>query len=107
MKTFGAAVVMLSVVVGLAAQSTTNQIPAGPPVAVSDGWYHLQTCSIARGRQAPAMPLSEALRKGHGACPICDPLEHEPEWAAFVTSHGAAIKEEIRIRREAEAAETK
>jgi hypothetical protein len=107
MKALGAAVVTLSLVIGLAAQSGNTQIPAGPSVAVSDGWYHLQTCSIARGRQAPAMPLAEALRKSNGPCPICDPLEHEPEWAAFVTAHGAAIKEEVRIRREAEAAEAK
>jgi len=107
MKALGAAVLTLSLVIGLAAQSGTTQIPGGPSVAVSDGWYHLQTCSIARGRQAPAMPLAEALRKSNGPCPICDPLEHEPEWAAFVTAHGAAIKEEVRIRREAEAAEAK
>ena len=107
MKALGATVVILSLAIGLAAQSGTAQIPAGPSVAVSDGWYHLPTCSIARGRQAPAMPLAEALRKSNGPCPICDPLEHEPEWAAFVTAHGAAIKEEVRIRRDAEAAEAK
>jgi len=107
MKTLGAAVVILSLAIGAAAQSGTAQIPAGPSVAVSDGWYHLPTCTIARGRQAPTMPLAEALRKSNGPCPLCDPLEHEPEWAAFVTAHGAAIKEEVRIRREAEAAEAK
>jgi hypothetical protein len=53
------------------------------------------------------MPLAEALRKSNGPCPICEPLEHQPEWAAFVTAHGAAIKEEVRVRREAEAAEAK
>jgi hypothetical protein len=107
MKALGAAVITLSLAIGAAAQSGTAQIPAGPSVAVSDGWYHLATCSIARGRQAPSMPLAEALRKSNTPCPICEPLEHEPEWAAFVTAHGAAIKEEVRIRREAEAAEAK
>jgi hypothetical protein len=53
------------------------------------------------------MPLAEALRKGNGPCPICEPLDHQPEWAAFVTSHAAAIREEVRAKLAAEAAEKK
>jgi hypothetical protein len=83
------------------------QIPAGPSVRISDGWYHLEDCSIAVGRQAPSVPLADALRKSHTACPICEPLAHQPEWAAFVKSHGDAIKDEVKARLEAEAAEAK
>ena len=107
MKVVVAAVLVSALAIAVAAQSGAAQIPAGPLVAVSDGWYHLESCSIARGRKAPSMAMAEALRKSNGPCPICDPLEHEPEWAAFVTTHGAAIKEEVRIRREADAAEAK
>ena len=107
MKVMAAAVVVLLLAIGVAAQSGVAQIPAGPAVAVSDGWYHVESCSIARGRKAPTMPLAEALRASNRQCPICDPLEHEPEWAAFVTAHVAAITEEIRIRKEADAAEAK
>lgn len=83
------------------------QIPAGPNVRVSDGWYHLATCTIAEARQAPTMTLAEALRKQFGPCPICEPLKREPEWAAFVASHAMAIKEEVRAKAAAETADAK
>ena len=101
----GSAAVMLTMAIAVVAAS--RQIPAGPSVQVSDGWYHVDTCPIARGRQAPSMTLSDALRKSNGPCPICEPLDHQPEWAAFVKSHGATIKEEVRAKAEAEAAEKK
>jgi hypothetical protein len=84
-----------------------EQIPPGPSVRVSDGWYHLETCSIAVGRQAPAMPLAEALRKSNRPCPICEPLQHQPEWAEFVKAHGETIKAEVKAKAEADAAEAK
>jgi hypothetical protein len=87
--------------------SQGTQIPAGPSVRVSDGWYHVEDCSIAVGRQAPSMPLAEALRRSQRACPICEPLAHQPEWAAFVTSHGETIKAEVKAKAEADAAEAK
>ncbi len=83
------------------------QIPAGPDIRVSDGWYHLAECSIAVGRQAPSMPLQQALRQSLRACPICEPLEHQPEWAAFVKAHGETIKAEVKAKAAAEAAEAK
>ena len=107
MRVVAAIVISLSLVLSLAAQSDTAQIPAGPSVPVSDGWYHVESCTVAIGRKAPSMPLAEALRKSNDPCPLCDPLLQQPEWAAFVTAHGAAIKEEVRVRLEAEAAEAK
>jgi len=94
-----------AVIVARASQAT--QIPAGPSVRVSDGWYHLEDCSIAVGRQAPSMPLADALRKSQRPCPICEPLAHQPEWAAFVASHGDTIKAEVKAKAEADAAEAK
>ncbi|HXT71862.1 MAG TPA: hypothetical protein VN700_19060 [Vicinamibacterales bacterium] len=84
-----------------------SQIPPGPDVRVSDGWYHLADCSIAIGRQAPSLPLQQALRQSMRACPICEPLEHQPEWAAFVKAHGESIKAEVKAKADAEAAEAK
>jgi hypothetical protein len=83
------------------------QIPPGPSVRVSDGWYHLEDCSIAVGRQAPSMPLADALRRSQRPCPICEPLAHQPEWAAFVASHGETIRAEVKAKAEADAAEAK
>ncbi len=83
------------------------QIPPGPSVRVSDGWYHLDDCSIAVGRQAPSMPLSEALRRSQRPCPICEPLLHQPEWAEFVKAHGETIAAEVKAKAEADAAEAK
>lgn len=101
-------VVLVALIAGTAARAGQEpQIPAGPSVRVSDGWYHLDDCSIAVGREAPAMPLADALRKNNRACPICEPLLHQPEWAAFVKSHGEAIKAEVKAKAEAEAAEAK
>ena len=94
-----------AVIVARAGQAT--QIPPGPSVRVSDGWYHLEDCSIAVGRQAPSMPLADALRKSQRPCPICEPLAHQPEWAAFVASHGDTIKAEVKAKAEADAAEAK
>jgi hypothetical protein len=62
---------------------------------------------IAQGRQAPSFALADALRQKAGPCPICEPLEHEPEWASFASTHGPAIVEELRVKAEAEAAEAK
>ena len=100
-------VVWLCAIVGVAGRAQVTQIPAGPSVRISDGWFHLEDCSIAVGRQAPAVPLAEALRKSHRACPICEPLRHQPEWAAFVKAHGDTIKAEVKAKVEAEAAEAK
>jgi hypothetical protein len=83
------------------------QIPSGPSVRVSDGWYHLDDCSIAVGRQAPSMPLADALRKSQRPCPICEPLLHQPEWAEFVKAHGETIAAEVKAKAEADAAEAK
>lgn len=91
----------------MAARQESVQIPAGPSVPVSDGWYHDPTCSIARGRQAPSMPLADAIRQKMTPCPLCEPLKLNPEWAAFVASHGEAIKEAVRAREAAAAAEVK
>lgn len=106
-----AALLISSVVVltaAVAARATEPpQIPAGPTVRISDGWYHLEDCNIAVGRQAPSVTLAEALRRANGPCPICEPLRHKPEWAEFVAAHGEAIKTEVRARTEAEAAEAK
>lgn len=92
--------------VALAAQAQ-SPIPAGPTVLVSDQWYHVDTCTIAVARKAPSMSLADALRAGNRACPLCEPLHKQPEWAAFVKTHADAIREEVRLRREAEAAEAK
>jgi hypothetical protein len=99
-------VVLLATVIAVRASQST-QVPAGPSVRVSDGWYHLEDCSIAVGRQAPSMPLADALRKSQRPCPICEPLTHQPEWAAFVASHGDTIKAEVKAKAEADAAEAK
>ena len=101
-------VAVMALVMSIAVRaSQSTQIPAGPSVRVSDGWYHVEDCSIAVGRQAPSMPLAEALRKSQRPCPICEPLAHQPEWAAFVASHGDTIKAEVKAKAEAEAAEAK
>jgi hypothetical protein len=92
--------------VALGAQSQSS-IPPGPAVLVSDQWYHLETCSVAVARKAPQMALADALRQGNRACPLCEPLHHVPEWAAFVKAHGDAIREEVRLKAEADAAEVK
>ena len=84
-----------------------QQIPPGPSVRVSDGWYHLDDCSIAVGRQAPSMPLADALRRSQRPCPICEPLLHQPEWAKFVKAHGETIATEVKAKAEADAAEAK
>src|SRR4026207_2483941 len=84
-----------------------SPIPPGPDVRVSDGWYHLEDCSIAVGRQAPSMPLADALRKSQRPCPICEPLAHQPEGAAFAAPHGDTIKAEVKAKAEADAAEAK
>ena len=97
-------VVYLSVVTTLVvAAQQAAVIPPGPAVQVSDGWYHVESCSIAQGRQAPSMPLAEALRQKTGPCPFCEPHKARPEIAEFVTAHGAAIAEDLR--RQADAAE--
>src|SRR5688572_30465183 len=88
------AMTVATIIAVRAGQAT--QIPAGPAVRVSDGWYHLEDCSIAVGRQAPSMPLGDALRRSQRPCPICEPLAHQPEWAAFVASHGETIKAEVK-----------
>lgn len=95
------------VALGAARAPQASQIPAGPEVRVSDGWFHLDDCSIAVARQAPRMPLADALRKRFGPCPICEPYKTQPEWATFVATHEPAIKEEVRLKAEAEAAEAK
>ena len=100
-------VLWLCTMVGVGGRAQVAQIPAGPAVRVSDGWYHLEDCSIAVGRQAPAIALAEALRKSHRACPICEPLRHQPEWAEFVKAHGEAIKAEVKAKAEADEAEAK
>ena len=99
------AMAMTTIIAVRAGQST--QIPPGPSVRVSDGWYHLEDCSIAVGRQAPSMPLADALRRSQRPCPICEPLAHQPEWAAFVASHGETIKAEVKAKADADAAEAK
>jgi hypothetical protein len=82
-------------------------IPPGPEVPISDGWYHVPACSIAQGRQAPSVSLTEALRKKLGPCPICEPHKANPEIDAFVAAHGKTIADEIRLKEEAAAAEAK
>lgn len=98
----------MSLVATIAARAQqAPQIPPGPNVRVSDGWYHVEDCSIAVGRQAPSIPLAESLRQSMRACPICEPLQHKEEWASFVKAHGEAIKAEVKAKAEAEAAEKK
>ena len=92
--------------IGIGAQAQLP-IPQGPTVLVSDQWYHVDTCTIAIARKAPAVTLADALRAGNRACPLCEPLHKQPEWAAFVKTHGDAIREEVRLKREADAAEAK
>jgi hypothetical protein len=100
-----ASILWLCAFVGASGQAQVAQIPSGPSVRVSDNWYHLEDCTIAVGRQAPSIPLAEALRRSHRACPICEPLRHRPEWAEFVKAHGETIKAEVKAKAEAEAAE--
>jgi uncharacterized Zn finger protein (UPF0148 family) len=100
----GAALMALGAVV---AARQSAPIPPGPSVPVSDGWYHDPACSIARGRQAPSMPLADALRQKLTACPICEPLKSNPEWAAYVATWAQPIAEEVRAKEAAVAAEVK
>ena len=105
-----ARVVLASVVatwsLAIAAQ-VQAPIPSGPMVRVSDSWYHVDTCTVAVARSAPSLALADALRQGNRPCPLCEPLHKHAEWAAFVKSHGDAIREEVRLKREAEAAEAR
>jgi hypothetical protein len=98
---------VISVLVLAAAIGLRQAIPPGPQVPVSDGWYHVASCSIARGRQASSIPLLEALEKKLGPCPICDPHKASPEIGAFVAAHGKTIAGAIRAREEAAAAEAR
>ena len=93
-----------SLALGAQAQSP---IPQGPTVLVSDQWFHVESCTVAIARKAPALPLADALRQRHRPCPLCEPLHKQPEWAAFVKAHGDAIREEVRLKAEADAAEAK
>ena len=90
-----------------AAIGAQQAIPPGPQVPISDGWYHVPTCPIAQGRQAPSVTLNEALRQKLGPCPICEPHKANPEIDAFVAAHGKTIAEDLRLKAEAEAAEAK
>lgn len=98
----------LSLIASIAVRAQqAPQIPPGPNVRVSDGWYHLDDCSIAIGRQAPSIPLADSLRQSMRACPICEPLQHKDDVGAFVKAHGDTIKAEVKAKAEAEAAEKK
>ena len=92
--------------IALGAQSPSS-IPRGPAVLVSDQWYHVESCSVAMARKAPSMALADALRQGNRPCPLCEPHHAQPEWAAFAKAHGDAIREEVRLKAEADAAEVK
>ena len=91
----------------LSARQTGQPIPSGPSVPVSDRWYHDPTCSIARGRQAPSIPLAEAIRQKMTPCPICEPLQLNAEWAAYAAEYGPIIIEDVRAKEAAAAAEVK
>lgn len=84
-----------------------SAIPPGPSAPISDGWYHVPSCPIAQGRQAPSVPMAAALRQKLGPCPICEPHKADPEIAAFVAAHGPAIAEEVRRKAEEAEAEAK
>jgi len=98
------ALAVWSIALGAQAQSS---IPPGPAVLVSDQWYHVENCSVATARKAPSMALADALRQGNRPCPLCEPHHAQPEWAAFAKAHGEAIREEVRLKAEADAAEVK
>ena len=100
-----ALLVCLCALVTVAAQQSV--IPSGPAVPISDGWYHVEACPIAQGRQAPSTPIADALRQKLGPCPICEPLKTNPEVAAFVAAHGKTIADDLRRREEAAEAEAK
>ena len=84
-----------------------SPIPQGPAVPVSDQWFHVDSCTVAIARKAPSVALADALRAGNRPCPLCEPLHRQPEWATFVKAHGDAIREEVRLKKEADAADAK
>lgn len=100
-----ALLIWLSAVTIVAAQQAA--IPPGPEVPISDGWYHVPACSIAQGRQAPSVPLADALRQSLTACPICEPHTVNPDIAAFVAAHGVTIATDLRVKKDAAVAEEK
>ena len=100
----GRAIPVLLLAAAIGAQQA---IPPGPQVPISDGWYHVPTCPIAQGRQAPSATLNEALRQKLGPCPICEPHKANPEIDAFVAAHGKTIADELRLKAETDAAEAK
>jgi hypothetical protein len=102
-----AACAVLVTTLVVSARQQTPAIPQGPDVQVSDGWYHVPSCSIAQGRQAPSMPLADALRQKMGPCPFCEPHKARPEIGEFVAAHGTAIADDVRRKAEEADAEAK